>query len=61
MAYRRVVITALTNDDDFVSQEMSELLERLQDQLDLPSAEINDSELLAELPAEFEEWEKLVA
>jgi hypothetical protein len=61
MAYRRGVITALTNDDDFVSQEMSELLERLQDQLDLPSAEINDSELLAELPAEFEEWEKLVA
>jgi hypothetical protein len=60
MAYRRIVSTVIVNDDDAacVSQEMTVLLEQLQKQLDMPSAEINDREVLEKLPAEYEEWVK---
>jgi hypothetical protein len=58
MTYRKVVSTVIVNDDDAacVSQEMSVLLEQLQDELDMPSAEINDNEVLEKLPAEYEKW-----
>jgi hypothetical protein len=63
MTYRKVVSTVIVNDDDAacVSQEMTVLLEQLQDQLDMPSAEINDSEVLEKLPAEYDEWVKAQA
>jgi hypothetical protein len=55
MTYRKVVSTVIVNDDDAacVSQEMTVLLEQLQDQL--------DSEVLETLPAEYDERVKAQA